>query len=455
MAETIALPAAGAGAGYAASFAASFRASSGAADSGASTDSSFSSALRSAQRDQQPRSSRADDDRVTDYAGAAATAIQTPPQPRTQQPAGDGASDGAAGAGDNGDPGQAKDTALAALQGRILTLLAAQAGSTAQAAASPAAGTPASAGQATPPAATLPASGDGAHLPTAQEPQADEPADAATALAAIGERIAPALHGVQVQLAANAVAEPGPQNDAPHGQPQKDKAATTATFAGVPATRAAHPPAQAGWAPAHHTDSVTATVSTTATTTHTASASAATATPPPSTQPRPTQPASRAATPSATSAWASAGTRQADGPSATTPVKAIDQVADGLVMTVRQGKSEATISLQPASLGSVKVQLSTGQDGLVIRLSAEHDATGDLLRAHMGELREALAGQQIAVSELHVLHNPPAPAAAGGQNAPNDGFAWQERPKANQQNADQDDGNGRPDQEAGDDGERE
>src|SRR5579885_3012318 len=132
MAETIALPAAGAGAGYAASFAASFRASSGAADSGASTDSSFSSA----QRDQQPRSSRADDDRVTDYAGAAATAIQTPPQPRTQQPAGDGASDGAAGAGDNGDPGQAKDTALPALQGRILTLLAAQAGSTAQAAAS-------------------------------------------------------------------------------------------------------------------------------------------------------------------------------------------------------------------------------------------------------------------------------------------------------------------------------
>lgn len=460
MAETIALPAAGAG--YAASFAAVFRPSFGAAGSGASAGSSFSSALRSAQRDQQPRSSRDDDDRVTDYAGAAAAATQAQPQAQAQQPAGDSETDGAPAAGDNGAAGQAKDTALTALQGRMVTLLAAQAGTAAPAASAPTAGTPASAGQTTPPAATLPASSaDTATSAATPQPQPEAPEDASMelvdatpALAAIAERLAPALHGVQLQLTANAGAQPEPQTDAPHGQTQKEKAATTAAFAGVPATRAAHPPAQGAWAPAHHPGAVTAAATTTAAPTHTASASA-TAAAPPATQPRPNQPPSRTAAPSATSAWASAGTRQADGSGATTPVKAIDQVADGLVMTVRQGKSEATISLQPASLGSVKVQLSTGQDGLVIRLSAEHDATGDLLRAHMGELREALAGQQIAVSELHVLHNPPAPAAAGGQNAPNDGFAWQERPKANQENPNQGDGNARSDQDAGDDAEHE
>jgi len=107
------------------------------------------------------------------------------------------------------------------------------------------------------------------------------------------------------------------------------------------------------------------------------------------------------------------------------PVKTIDQVADALVMTVRAGRSEATMSLRPAALGEVRAQISAGPNGLVIRLSAEHAAVGDLLRARVSELREALTGQQIAVSELHVLHNPP-PAAAGTH----DGAAWQERERA-------------------------
>lgn len=113
----------------------------------------------------------------------------------------------------------------------------------------------------------------------------------------------------------------------------------------------------------------------------------------------------------------------ATAPDAVAPVKTIDQVADALVMTVRAGRSEATISLRPAALGEVRAQISAGPNGLVIRLSAEHAAVGDLLRARVAELREALTGQQIAVSELHVLHNPPAAATAGTH----DGAAWQER----------------------------
>jgi flagellar hook-length control protein FliK len=108
--------------------------------------------------------------------------------------------------------------------------------------------------------------------------------------------------------------------------------------------------------------------------------------------------------------------------------RAVDQVASALVVSIRAGRSEATISLRPAALGEVRAQIISGQDGLVIRLSAERDSVGDLLRSQMGALRDALAGQQIAVSELHVLHNPPA---AG--NGTNDGAAWQQRPRLPQE----------------------
>lgn len=443
MAETIALPAAISGAGYAAGFAPSFRASFTATNAGDSAGSSFSSALRGAAREQRSSTSHGDDDRASAYAGATAvgTATPVPPQTQRQPTAGDGQADGAAGAGDDG--GQGNNAALAALQGRALTLLAGPAGA---AQPSAAAGAPANGGLPSTSGATLPASGHATPSAGSQEAQGAELADAATALADAGAGLAQALHGVQVQLAASANGGPVPQSGDPHEKSQKDKASATAAFAGMPVTRAAHQPAQAGWAPAHRPDSVTAT--TTPATTNAAGAPGATAAPPAAAQPRLNQPTGRPAGTGATGAWASTGTRQADGPGDSTPIRAIDQVADGLVMTVRQGKSEATLSLQPASLGAVKVQLSTGQDGLIIRLSAERDATGDLLRAHMGELREVLAGQQIAVSELHVLHNPPAPTAAGGQNAPHDGFAWQERPKANQQNANQGDGNTGSDQDS-------
>ena len=66
------------------------------------------------------------------------------------------------------------------------------------------------------------------------------------------------------------------------------------------------------------------------------------------------------------------------------------------------------------------------RDGLVIRLSAERDAVGELLRARVGELRDALAAHQVPVAELHVLHNPPATPLPAMPESP----LWQERPWA-------------------------
>ncbi|MBI2760244.1 MAG: flagellar hook-length control protein FliK [Chloroflexi bacterium] len=108
-------------------------------------------------------------------------------------------------------------------------------------------------------------------------------------------------------------------------------------------------------------------------------------------------------------------------------VRTVDQVADALAIQVRDGRPEATITLRPVALGEIKVQISSGEDGLVIRMSAENDTVGELLRTNMGQLRDALAGQQVAVSELHVLHNPPAAAPASS-----DTTTWNERPWARQ-----------------------
>jgi flagellar hook-length control protein FliK len=120
--------------------------------------------------------------------------------------------------------------------------------------------------------------------------------------------------------------------------------------------------------------------------------------------------------------------RMASGPAS---VRTVDQVADALAMQVRDGRPEATITLRPVAMGEIKVQISSGEDGLVIRMSAENDAVGELLRTHVDELRDALAGHQVAVSELHVLHNPPAAAPASA-----DTTAWNERPWARQEQED-------------------
>jgi flagellar hook-length control protein FliK len=121
---------------------------------------------------------------------------------------------------------------------------------------------------------------------------------------------------------------------------------------------------------------------------------------------------------------------------ASTPTagRTVDQVASALALNIREGRTEATLTLRPQALGEVRVRITSGPDGLVIHLSAKRDAVSELLRSRIGELRDLLATQQVAVTELHVLHNPPAvrpdaePApwsdhrpARGDEDAPEDG----------------------------------
>jgi hypothetical protein len=118
--------------------------------------------------------------------------------------------------------------------------------------------------------------------------------------------------------------------------------------------------------------------------------------------------------------------------------RVVDQVANGLAMHVREGRTEATLTLRPEALGEVRVHIVAGPAGLTIRLSAEREAVTELLRASAGELHAALAGRQVPVSELHVLYNAPPAAPPRTEQA-----FWQERPWSRREQA-QGDGDGSP-----------
>jgi hypothetical protein len=119
---------------------------------------------------------------------------------------------------------------------------------------------------------------------------------------------------------------------------------------------------------------------------------------------------------------------QAAASSAPASGRIVDQVANGLSLAVRDGRTEAVLTLRPDALGEVRVQIVSGPEGVTIRLSAEREAVGELLRAGIADLQEALAGHQVAVSEVVVMQNAPAQAATNAETP-----LWQERPWSRQE----------------------
>lgn len=111
--------------------------------------------------------------------------------------------------------------------------------------------------------------------------------------------------------------------------------------------------------------------------------------------------------------------------------RTVDQVAEGLALTLRDGKMDATLTLRPAALGQVKVQITSSRDGLIIRMSADQNSVGELLRARLPELRDTLAAHGVMVAEVHVLPNaaPPTtvPVQAQGDARPADDRPWERR----------------------------
>ncbi len=96
---------------------------------------------------------------------------------------------------------------------------------------------------------------------------------------------------------------------------------------------------------------------------------------------------------------------------------AVDAVRATFTIAVRQGQTQARISLSPPSLGAIRISLAQTSDGLVARVVADHPEALRLLMQNSAELRNSLQS-----SGLHLLR---LDISAGGQSSAQSGASSQ------------------------------
>lgn len=105
--------------------------------------------------------------------------------------------------------------------------------------------------------------------------------------------------------------------------------------------------------------------------------------------------------------------------------QAVKQASRGLAKLVSRGGGEMRLTLQPASLGEVRVAVRVG-DGVV---SARFEATGEAAREALGtrlaELRGVLESRGVAVERLHVEGFEPRAADTARMPQTAQGRAWE------------------------------
>ncbi|HTW06543.1 MAG TPA: flagellar hook-length control protein FliK [Acidimicrobiales bacterium] len=115
----------------------------------------------------------------------------------------------------------------------------------------------------------------------------------------------------------------------------------------------------------------------------------------------------------------------ADGPE---PEPLANQLASGLAPVMRQadGAYQVNIRLQPEELGVVHVALHLEAGTVNVSLHAEGDATRNMLRQNLGQLREQMASSGLSTGRFDV-----AGGSSGGDSSP-----YGSRPTAQLEEAD-------------------
>ncbi|MCB0112533.1 MAG: flagellar hook-length control protein FliK [Caldilineaceae bacterium] len=87
-------------------------------------------------------------------------------------------------------------------------------------------------------------------------------------------------------------------------------------------------------------------------------------------------------------------------PSNASPVQ---QIADQVQMTLNRGENSATIRLQPAELGGVRIRIQVQDGQLHLSIEAEKSGTGQLIDQQIGSLRQNLESSGMRIGDLAVL----------------------------------------------------
>lgn len=82
--------------------------------------------------------------------------------------------------------------------------------------------------------------------------------------------------------------------------------------------------------------------------------------------------------------------------------EAVDAVRATFTAANSAGVSSARISLEPASLGGIKISLSQTPDGLVARVATDHPEAAQTLQQSAGELRRSLESSGMSLLRLDI-----------------------------------------------------
>jgi Flagellar hook-length control protein FliK len=80
----------------------------------------------------------------------------------------------------------------------------------------------------------------------------------------------------------------------------------------------------------------------------------------------------------------------------------IEQTRATIAMAVRQGSSQASMQISPASLGSIRIHLQTTAQGLIARLIADHPDAAQTLQQGGGDLRRSLQETGLPLLQLDI-----------------------------------------------------
>lgn len=118
------------------------------------------------------------------------------------------------------------------------------------------------------------------------------------------------------------------------------------------------------------------------------------------------------------SSFATPAQQISDGIKSSLPAATVAQTPNDMQQTAPDGPLKTiTVALNPASLGSVAVELTLKSGQLGVKLQVEDPATARMLRQDDGALEKLLQSAGYSVQSLQVSLQSPAPAAAAAQTA--------------------------------------
>jgi len=106
----------------------------------------------------------------------------------------------------------------------------------------------------------------------------------------------------------------------------------------------------------------------------------------------------------------------------TTEAKVLNQIMNKFSLRTSGSQSEIKIRLDPPSLGTVRMNISTSGDSVRTVVIAENHAVKQIIENNLAQLRDSMNGQGLKVDSFTVLVGGDE-GQTGQQNTPNEGFS--------------------------------